>query len=401
MKKDIYIFTNSYPYTKSVEVFIAEEMNVAAKMDCNIFIIPTNKDAFVREVPENVTVLPCLTDISKVRKLGLLLSMPFSGKFWSMIKEAGLSKKILQGIKYLYGAYMTRHYIKQTIKSPSVLYSYWFSYTALGMAMSRDCNDILQKCTMVSRGHGYDVFADQRDIYIPHRNFTLSKIDMLCPVSDTGTSYLSGKYPAYAAKISTQRLGITPAANSKAYDDNTESISFVSCSAVYDLKRVDLIFSMIRAFAEKRPEKKVLWTHFGDGPMFEQLKHLCSDKTQNMTVSLKGFTAGNEIRRIYADEHFDIFVNMSTTEGIPVSIMEALSAGIPAIATDVGGNHEIVCEATGTTVPAEPTYEDFESAVNLIIKNKENFKSSTIEFFNKHYNAEKNYTDFYNTIMGL
>ncbi|MBO4613599.1 MAG: glycosyltransferase [Bacteroidales bacterium] len=401
MKKNIYIFTNSYPYTKSVEVFIAEEMNVAAKMDCNIFIIPTNKDAFVRKVPENVTVLPCLTDISKVRKLGLLLSMPFSGKFWSMIKETGLTKKLLQGIKYLYGAYMTRYYIKRTIKSPSVLYSYWFSYTALGMAMSRDCNDILQKCTMVSRGHGYDVFADQRDIYIPHRNFTLSKIDMLCPVSDTGTSYLSGKYPAYAAKIRTQRLGIAPAACSKANDDNTGTISFVSCSAVYDLKRVDLIFNMIRAFAEKRPEKKVLWTHFGDGPMFEQLKHLCSDKPQNMTVSLKGFTAGNEIRRIYADEHFDIFVNMSTTEGIPVSIMEALSAGIPAIATDVGGNHEIVCEATGTTVPAEPTYEDFESAVNLIIKNKENFKSSTIEFFNKHYNAEKNYTDFYNTIMGL
>lgn len=401
MKKDIYIFTNSYPYTQSVEVFIAEEINVAAKMDCNLFIIPTNKDTFVREVPENVTILHCLTDIGKFRKLILLLAMPFSGKFWSMIKEAGLSKKLLQGIKYLYGAYLTRQYIKQAIKSPSVLYSYWFSYTALGMAMARECNDILQKCTMISRGHGYDVFADQRDIYIPHRSFTLSKIDMLCPVSDTGTSYLSEKYSAYAAKILTQRLGITPAASTKADKEKSCVLSFVSCSSVYDLKRVDLIFNMIKNFSEKHLEQKVSWTHFGDGPMFGQLKQMCTNRPQNMAVNLKGFTASDEIRRIYANENFDIFVNMSTTEGIPVSIMEAISAGIPAIATNVGGNHEIVCEATGAIIPPEPTYNDFETAVNHIISNKEILKSSTIEFFNKHYNAEKNYTDFYNTIMGL
>ena len=33
---------------------------------------------------------------------------------------------------------------------------------------------------------------------------------------------------------------------------------------------------------------------------------------------------------------FDLFVNMSLSEGIPVSIMEAISFGIPIIATNVG-----------------------------------------------------------------
>ena len=36
------------------------------------------------------------------------------------------------------------------------------------------------------------------------------------------------------------------------------------------------------------------------------------------------------------------YVNLSTSEGIPVSIMEAMSYGIPVVATDVGGTSEAV-----------------------------------------------------------
>ena len=44
----------------------------------------------------------------------------------------------------------------------------------------------------------------------------------------------------------------------------------------------------------------------------------------------------------YRDSYYDIFLNVSTSEGLPVSIMEAMSFGIPCIATDVGGTKEIV-----------------------------------------------------------
>ncbi|MFR4320263.1 MAG: glycosyltransferase [Blautia massiliensis (ex Durand et al. 2017)] len=35
-------------------------------------------------------------------------------------------------------------------------------------------------------------------------------------------------------------------------------------------------------------------------------------------------------------------MNVSSSEGIPVSIMEATSFGIPGIATDAGGTKEII-----------------------------------------------------------
>lgn len=398
--RNIYIFTNSYPYTKSTEVFIEEEIRIASEMGYNIFIIPTNKDKIIREIPNNVTVLPCILDIGIIHKILLLASIPFKIKFWSMLKETGFSNKILQGIKYLYGALLTRHYIIRKIKHPAILYSYWFSYTALGMAMAKENSDSIRKCTLISRGHGYDVFTDLRDIYIPHRDYTLSNIDALFPVSDTGTAYLSAKYPTHSFKIKTRRLGIKPIKTDiKRYDK--ENISFVSCSSITEIKRVDLILSMIRQYAINHSNIHISWTHFGDGEMLTKIRQLCETLPSNMDVHLNGFAANTEIRRNYTDKRFDIFVNLSTTEGIPVSIMEAINAGIPTIATDVGGNKEIVNEKTGCLVPSEVKYNDFESATNHIISNISNLKASTMEFFDKYYNAEKNYAEFYKEIQQI
>jgi glycosyltransferase involved in cell wall biosynthesis len=397
--KDIYIFTNSYPYTKSVEVFIEEEINIASKMGCNIFIIPTNKDKVVRPIPENIKVLPCITECGILSKILTVMSMPFFSNFWRMLAGAGLSKRIVQGIKYFYGACLTRKYIVKTIKSPSILYSYWFSYSALGLAMARNCNDNLRNSTMISRGHGYDVFAEQRNIYIPNRKFTLSNLDSVFPVSDTGTSYLSKLYPEYATKITTRRLGIKPIKPST--NRNNGQLSFVSCSAMIKLKRVDLIFSMISKYAKNHGDRKFSWTHFGDGPAFDEISRMSKNAPQNLDIKLNGFTEIAEIRKNYSEIGFDIFVNLSTTEGIPVSIMEAISAGIPAIATNVGGNSEVVCDETGALVPADVEYKDFETAVDLIIKNHAKLRESAAEYFMAYYEAEKNYTDFYTHLQRM
>jgi glycosyltransferase involved in cell wall biosynthesis len=49
---------------------------------------------------------------------------------------------------------------------------------------------------------------------------------------------------------------------------------------------------------------------------------------------------------------YDIFVLSSYTEGISVTILEAMAAGIPTVVTDVGGNPEVAVEGvTGYIVP--------------------------------------------------
>ncbi len=48
-------------------------------------------------------------------------------------------------------------------------------------------------------------------------------------------------------------------------------------------------------------------------------------------------------------------MNSSISEGISLTILEAMAAGLPVIATGVGGTPEVVDESCGRLVPARDT----------------------------------------------
>lgn len=99
----------------------------------------------------------------------------------------------------------------------------------------------------------------------------------------------------------------------------------------------------------------------GDGPLKESLELKVKSSKLEKNVTFLGWR--RDIPQILSD--FDIFVLSSLTEGISISILEAMAMGKPVVATDVGGNPEVVeDDKTGFLAPQG----DFQGLANAIIK---------------------------------
>lgn len=92
-----------------------------------------------------------------------------------------------------------------------------------------------------------------------------------------------------------------------------------------------------------------LWL-IGDGPDRPAMECLAS--RLRMSGSVRFFGWRTDVAPMLA--HAQIFVLASRFEGFPVSVLEAMRAGLPVIATDVGGVCEAVAEGeTGFLVPRD------------------------------------------------
>ena len=95
----------------------------------------------------------------------------------------------------------------------------------------------------------------------------------------------------------------------------------------------------------------------------------------------------------------DFFVNTSSTEGLPVSVMEACSFGIQTIATNVGGTGEIVKDGeTGFLVPADVTpdklAETIQSAASLPLEDMKKLRENCRALYLQSFCAENNFENF-------
>ena len=174
----------------------------------------------------------------------------------------------------------------------------------------------------------------------------------------------------------------------------------VSCSNVVPVKRLDLIIDALKYVTEVN----VRWTHFGDGVMLDEVKKLAEQLPENVVTDFRGNIKNDELMRIYEKESFDLFVNVSSSEGIPVSIMEAMSFGIPCIATDVGGSGEIVIDRyNGILLKDDFRIQDFIQALDWYLKMDSNtileLRKNVYLSWERKYNAETNYTEFVEELL--
>ena len=121
---------------------------------------------------------------------------------------------------------------------------------------------------------------------------------------------------------------------------------------------------LLRAFARVPGEVRLKLV--GDGGTMAAAQKLAEDLGIRDRVEFKG--SRGDVPEILAQT--DVFVLASKTETLPISILEAMRAGLPVIASDVGGvSEEVIDGETGILV--EPgSVDELAAALNRILADK-------------------------------
>jgi len=115
------------------------------------------------------------------------------------------------------------------------------------------------------------------------------------------------------------------------------------------------VFELLEAFVQMRKENLDPWLlYIGGGPERESLERRVDELGMAGSVFFSGAVSHSDVPAWLATA--DIFALPSHKEGVPVSLLEAMAAGLPAVATDVGGIGEVLEDGrTGYLVPrADP-----------------------------------------------
>lgn len=103
----------------------------------------------------------------------------------------------------------------------------------------------------------------------------------------------------------------------------------------------NLFFLLEQIAALSKETEKPFELHMvGDGPQRDNLKKYADELGISDRITWHGWVEKSDLRKIYQEA--DCFLNPSLYEGLPNTVLEAMSCGLPVIASKVAGNEELV-----------------------------------------------------------
>lgn len=410
----VMLLTESYPCGGPAErTFVEPELRYLLSVFNKVIVVPGKPAGARCPAPEGVMVEEgyCRTMSGVARGARFLLCSLFSGLFWrelvlrplTLIQPRAFARLVVTvGTALTLSAWL-KSYISAAGLNPActIIYSYWLGDATLAGSLLKNAEPDLK---LISRAHGADVYDHRKKPpYFPCRAVYLANLDQVFTVSDNGRGYLSAKHPGLKGRIRTERLGVPdPGAVSRPSKDG--AIRIVSCSLLKPVKRIDLLLKGVRKLAQARPNTSYLWTHIGGGRMIAELKKAACESPGNLKVEFAGQLEPDQVIRFYKESPVDILINVSSSEGLPVSMMEAAASGIPIAATNVGGVGEIVSERTGILMPPDPSPDEIAEALIAVLEDKaglERKRANARDLWRERFDADANFKRFASALVSI
>lgn len=371
---EILIITTHYPYGSIEENWIELELDEFPQHFSKIHLFPVKELEGLRALPVGVELWEPLATRNR---LLFFARQAFFLRTWGYLIDAlrecfELSKITLPRaiVCFKFSCYRVAFERNARLKSflssqkLKVVYAYWGHIPALAIPISRR-----RGAGTCVRFHAGDLYTHRPEVggFFPWRQELSETAELKAFISDHGMDF----YSRQTVKENLDRRGVFrlgtrdygPTRQRQAVIA-TSPITIVSASWISPIKRVELIAKLSGELARQR---ETIWHHFGSGKSEIVDIAIADARALGVKVILHGRVPVTQLQQFYREADVTFFVNLSRDEGIPVSIMEAMNAGIPVVATAVGGTSEVVLDGLSGMLVAPDIAEGLSELAASII----------------------------------
>lgn len=359
--KTLVLVTEGFPLSGVTErEFVMPELGYLLKEFGKVYLLPLRDDGLECELPKNVILDKSLstrpTGWDKIKELRHPLVWK---RLYNDVRYCGL-KRLRMSMAYSVYAFHYERQIKRFIKKEgldpenTLYYTFWFEYVTSALCL-------VGNLKIFTRTHGHDMY-ERDDTYVSRawRLVDFKNLKACCAVSRAGFEYMKDRYPQYADKIWLSFLGSRAPQSINPGSSSRNRIVILCCARLSHEKRVPFQMDLIKEFAERHPEYELIWHQIGGGAESGEVKEKTFVMPPNVKVWLHGEKPNSYVRDFLNTRHVDVMMLTSKYEGgVPIAICEAMSFGIPVLATNVGGVPEIVNDENGALLSSDPDADEF------------------------------------------
>lgn len=227
---------------------------------------------------------------------------------------------------------------------------------------------VLTRTRVIHVEHDYHFYEKQPHL-LPKLGFLLSFAEAFVVVSDEIRDWFRSHLPEVANKCISIANGVDTArfrrddtiraTLRRSHSIGEHDVVIGSCARLEPIKNLGFLLECFAGYLGSVPDAWLVIV--GDGSERQALEKRSAD----LGIAGRVIFTGASYRVEDYLSLFDIYAITSLNEGLPLSVLEAMSSGLPVVAVDVGSLAKVICPETGILVSKHDAGEFIEAFKRL------------------------------------
>lgn len=366
MKRKVIYVTSRCPF-ENWEIWAIREMNSLVEEDLDLIVVPrTGYGRIIQEDAKKLASRTIATPFVNLPIIACLLKKIFTEPFnlifilkW-IINQSNSFSDFFKGLVVLPKSL----YIGNKLKKKGVEHVHAFSTTSVAVVAFILSNELKVPWSVTFHASWVINNSYRRSVFTHMKSVSFARV-ISREVERCLSNYIGS---TLSKKINVLHIGVQ--CNELLYENqilnSNKVFNIASAGWLLPHKGIDVSFKAARNLLDKGITN-FKWFFYGDGPLLKTLSAQMVDLKLENNVVLAGAIDNKKLLNKYKNHEIDLFILNSVKrngiqEGIPVSLMEAMSYSIPVIASNCGGTNELVDGKSGILL----SENDSEGTANAI-----------------------------------